>query len=620
MNRVKLIIGCLFLALAAFSISRKSYAQCGTCTPDVTCFQPGGTQCPPSGQAPPMYMNNPYSAVVTFDMPPDTNVAVVGTVQIINVQYASISGLPTGITWQCNNAANGCQYNPSAGQTKACITFCGTPVAPPGNYTCTIHIYGTASTPFGNQTQYQPLQYTFTVLADTASNGYFSFSPATGCDSLTVDFNPVYTVQLPQVVDYSWDFGNGNTFAGNNPPDQHYVSPGTYYPTMTTQISNLQVKKVTITASGNWWCGDVEEPNWPIVGCTGAPDIYFRLQHGASLYTSSATSDNPSGTWDNLNITLESALFTISVWDHDPTSQDDDGGFAALSVNGPGTYSFTTTSPYGGGSFGTVEIIKVPTSSTVTQDTIVVHPSPQVANISASPSDTLCEKEWMTLTVYPGNFTYEWYRDGVFIGDTLGNSITFTNQSGLYSVKVINNVTGCFSWMNPRPVFFKPGVYNVSANYNNGILLADPATGFSYQWLFNGLPIFPGGTGSNYIPTVAGNYACIFTNAFGCSDTSDVITVTSLAGVAESADFSAWVNVFPNPATEQVQLSMNFPFGESFQIRLINQWGRVVYSMISDFPAGENILAIPLSELSSGLYIVEVRTSLGFTMKRFVKN
>ncbi len=620
MKNVKLIVS--FLAISAFSywFAGESFGQCGTCTPDATCFQPGGTQCPLSGQAPPMYMNNPYSTVVTFDMPPDTNVAVVGTVQIINVQYASISGLPTGITWECNSAANGCQYNPSAGQTKACITFCGTPVAPPGNYTCTINIYGTASTPFGNQTQYQPLQYTFTVLADSASNGYFSFTPATGCDSLTVDFDPVYSVQLPQMVDYSWDFGNGNTFVGNNPPDQNYIAPGSYYPTMTTQISDLRVKKVMITASGNWWCGDVEEPNWPIVGCTAAPDIYFRLQHGGSLFTSSSTSDNASGTWDNLNITLQSATFTMSVWDADGTSQDDDGGIAALSINGPGTYSFTTTSPFGGGSFGTIEIIKVPTSNIVTPDTIVVYPSPQVANISASPSDTLCEKEWMTLSVYAGNFTYEWYRDGIFIGDTLGNSITFTNQSGVYTVKVINNATGCFSWMNPRPIFFKPGVYNVSAVYNNGILIANPPAGFSYQWMFNGLPIFPGGTGSNYIPTIAGNYACIFTNDFGCSDTSDVVSVTSLAGVGESADISGRVNLFPNPATEQIQLTLTSPFGENFQVRLINQWGSVIRSAEMSGTPGENLISIPLLGLPSGLYFVEVRTSAGFAVKRFVKN
>lgn len=78
-----------------------------------------------------MYMNNPYSTVVTFDMPPDTNVSPIGTVEIINVQYASITGLPVGITWACNSPGNGCQYNPYAGETKACITFCGTPLSPP---------------------------------------------------------------------------------------------------------------------------------------------------------------------------------------------------------------------------------------------------------------------------------------------------------------------------------------------------------------------------------------------------------------------------------------------------------------------------------------------------------
>ncbi|MCG9910205.1 MAG: T9SS type A sorting domain-containing protein [Flavobacteriales bacterium] len=612
----KFVLGVLFLLSAG---SAQVFSQCGTCTPDFTCFAIGGTQCPLSGQAPPMYLNNPYSTVVTFDMPPDTNVAVVGTVQIINVQYASISGLPTGISWECNNAGNGCQYNPSQGETKACITFCGTPLAPPGNYTVTINIYGTASTPIGNQTQYQPLQYTFTILPDSASNGYYSMTPSTGCDSLTVDFEPVYEMPLPNLVTYDWDFGNGNTFSGDNPPVQSYDAPGTYYPVMNTNIYNLKVKKVTATASGNWWCGDVEEPNWPIVGCTAAPDIFFRLQHGTALYTSSSTSDNATGTWDNLNITLESALFTISMWDDDPTSQDDDGGFAAISVTGPGIFSFSTNSPFGGGTFGTVEVIQALTSVVTTPDTLTVYQGPSVVNINANPSDTVCEKEFVTLSVYPGNYTYEWYLNGQFIADTLGNSMTVTNQSGVYSVKVIDNATGCFSWMNPLPVYFKPGVFNTTASYNGGILTANPSSGFSYQWMFNGLPIFPGGLGSMYQPTVTGNYACIVSNGFGCSDTTNNILVTSLAGIQDVADFSNQVQLYPNPATEQITIGYYSFYNESAEIRIINQVGSVVKQVRQPMTAGENTLTISLDELASGMYIMELNSASGFAVKRFLK-
>lgn len=593
-------------------------AQCGTCSPDVSCYQPGGTQCPPSGQAPPMYLNNPYSTVVTFDMPPDTNVSPIGVVEIVNVQYASITGLPIGISWSCNSQANGCQYNPDAGETKACITFCGTPLSPPGNYTVTINIYGTASTPIGNQTQYQPIEYMFTILPDTGSNGYFSLSPSFGCDSISVDLDAVYDLPLPNLVSYDWDFDNGNTATGANPPAQVYDTPGQYYPTLTTHVYNLVVKKVTTTASGNFWCGDVEEPNWPIVGCTAAPDLYFRLQHGSSTYTSSSTSDNNAGTWDNLGITMESALLTLSVWDDDGTSPDDDGGFTVISVTGPGTYTYTTNSPFGGGTFGSVEVIQVLANDIITTDTVTVFELPALADLLVSPSDTVCEKQFITLTAPQGNYVYEWYKDGAFLSDTLGSSITITNESGIYNVNLVDINTGCNAFMNPATIYFKPGVYNTTASYNAGLLMANPSSGFTYQWIFNGLPVFPGGTSSTYTPEAVGVYACILTNGFGCSDTTTFANVTSLAGIAESTDISGMVNVFPNPAEDRITIQYSAGLDCKADIRILNQLGAVVQNQRVTCTAGSQF-EISVADLAPGMYYLEFKTEAGFAAKRFIK-
>lgn len=566
-----------------------------------------------------MYLNNPYSTVVTFDMPPDTNVSPVGVVNIVNVQYASISGLPIGISWSCNSPGNGCQYNPSAGETKACITFCGTPLSPPGTYTVTVNIYGTASTPIGNQTQFQPLQYQFTVLPDTASNGYFSLSRSTGCDSFAVDYAAIYALPLPHTVSYDWNLGNGNTFSGPVPPRQIYDTPGSYYPTLTTHVYNLVVKKVTTSVSGNWWCGDVEEPNYPIIGCTGQPDVYFRLQHGSATYTSSATNNNPIGSWDNLNIVLESALFSINLWDADDISQDDNGGAAAVSVTGPGIYNYTTVAPAGGGGFGTIEVIQVLDRNIVTQDTVTVFALPPVVPIAVSPSDTVCEKEAITLSVYPGNYTYTWYKNGVSMGDTLGRSITVISENGQYSVSILDNTTGCSVSLAPVGIYFKPGVYNVFISYANGILGTNVPTGYTYQWLFNGLPVFPGGTSAYYTPTAVGQYACIVTNGSGCSDTTSNYHVTSLAGIGESADISANLTLFPNPATDRISLSFGSHTDCTANIRIMNNMGSVVKSQRVNCTGGGNTFEISVADLATGMYYLEFRTESGFAAKRFIK-
>jgi len=616
MRPVYVIILSVFSLLSGYGAAQ---AQCGSCTPDVTCYQPGGAQCPASGQAPPMYLNNPYSTVVTFDMPPDTNVSPIGVVNIVNVQYASITGLPIGISWSCNSQANGCQYNPSAGETKACITFCGTPLSPPGNYTVTINIYGTASTPIGNQTQYQPLQYTFTILPDSASNGYFSMAPASGCDSIAVDYEAIYSLPLPNLVSYNWDFDNGNTFSGPIPPPQSYADPGTYYPTLTTHISNLVVKKVTTSVSGNWWCGDVEEPNWPVIGCTGQPDVFFRLIHGASVYTSSATSDNSVGEWDNLNIMLESALFTISLWDDDPTSQADDGGSTVLNITGPGIYNYTTNAPSGGGGFGLIEVIEVYTSDIVTVDTVQVDSLPPVVDITALPSDTVCEKGQITLSVYAGPYHYIWYKDGAILTDSAGNSIVVQDESGEYKVHVTDTITGCATWMNPIQIYFKPSVYNTFVTYGNGVLMANPSTGFSYQWYLNGNPVNPGGNAGLYTPTVTGTYSCIVSNNFGCSDTTNNFVVTSLMGIGENANLADQLEVFPNPATDRISISFGSHSDCMADIRIMNNMGSVVKSQRVSCTGGGNTFEISVADLAAGMYYLEFKTESGFAAKRFIK-
>lgn len=80
--------------------------------------------------------------------------------------------------------------------------------------------------------------------ADTASvevtvlpapNAIISADNFDGCDELIVNFGDNST---GNAVSWLWNFGNGNTYNGNTPPPQEYLSPGTYV--VTLEIENLQ--------------------------------------------------------------------------------------------------------------------------------------------------------------------------------------------------------------------------------------------------------------------------------------------------------------------------------------------------------------------------------------------
>ncbi|HLP51172.1 MAG TPA: T9SS type A sorting domain-containing protein [Chitinophagales bacterium] len=83
----------------------------------------------------------PYDEVVQVLFP--DSVSQFGfNVTVLNVRIDSITNLPCGLCWQCDNAS--LTY---AGGTKACIKISGTPTDVEGAYQ--IKMYGTASTSFG---------------------------------------------------------------------------------------------------------------------------------------------------------------------------------------------------------------------------------------------------------------------------------------------------------------------------------------------------------------------------------------------------------------------------------------------------------------------------------------
>ena len=67
------------------------------------------------------FAGQPYSEDITFVMPTDTSGATINNFEIVSI------ALPVGLSWECNNAANGCNYNPQ-NNVYGCINVFGTPI------------------------------------------------------------------------------------------------------------------------------------------------------------------------------------------------------------------------------------------------------------------------------------------------------------------------------------------------------------------------------------------------------------------------------------------------------------------------------------------------------------
>lgn len=123
---MKRALTCLVIALAFMGIQSTLVAQCLIDSSQTA----AGIY---SDTLPVATAGLPYTVDVTFVMLTDT----LG-LTINNYQIANVVGLPIGISWQCNNFANGCNYDPAT-SIYGCVALTGTPVIP-GSYVMTVTV------------------------------------------------------------------------------------------------------------------------------------------------------------------------------------------------------------------------------------------------------------------------------------------------------------------------------------------------------------------------------------------------------------------------------------------------------------------------------------------------
>ncbi len=171
-------------------------------------------------------------------------------------------------------------------------------------------------------------------------------------------------------------------------------------------------------------------------------------------------------------------------------------------------------------------------------------------------NDTICAGSIQSYTIESqNNLSYNWQLPDGWTGDTTGSSITLQagRQEGLHHLQLRasaycekRRLTSTTKGMDiyipafPTPTITVEG-YKLSTSiaYN------------SYQWLKNGAPI-SGATQDHYEVPENGEYAVAVTDAFGCTDTSDVYSVSNVS-VNEPA-LSKDIRVYPNPAKETIYI------------------------------------------------------------------
>ncbi len=571
MKKIILCIICLF----TFSINNRSSAQC---TIDYSQVNPGVYP----DSLPPATVSQPYSADVTFVLLTDT----LG-LTIYNYEIANITGLPIGLSWQCNNFANGCNYDPAV-SIYGCINVSGTPILA-GNYVAAVTVIADIQLA---GTQIVTYDVPITVFPGVVNNPGFSMINSTGCAPITVTFinnNPGQTA-------YLWDFGNGLQSNLENPPAQTYTAPGDYIITQTV-TPNIQpdyyLTAIEVTSIPNNYGSPIDDP-----------DMYFYLrnQAGATIYDSHPSLNGvfPPYTWALPNIQLNNETYSVHVWDEDGGlfGADDDLGeitFPGWSASGNATGTV-------GGASGALNvnytIFQTPVNPLIAVDTIHVYPVPAVPTISSSGPVIFCDGDSVILTC-SDSVNVQWYNNGTIMVGFDNQSITIT-QSGNYTT-VVTNSYGCTAVSASTPITVNPNPPKPTFFIVGNNTFVTTITGYFLQWYLNGSPI-PGATDSTYDASVAGTYMLVITDSNGCFHNSDTLAFipTSIADINSGINS---LSVFPNPSKGSLNISFNLATAALIKMTVTDLLGKEVYQQLISGRAGANNYPIDLSDLNAGAYI-----------------
>ncbi len=541
-------------------------------------------------------VNQPYSQDITFVLITDT----LG-LTINNFQIASITGLPVGITWQCNNFANGCNYNPAV-SVYGCIGLSGTPLIA-GTYNPVVTVIANVQI-VGNQTITYSLP--LVVLPDSSSNPGFSMSASTGCEPLTVTF----TNNNPGQAAYQWDFGDGLQSNLENPPPHTYTTAGTYVVTQTVTPNGSPqyfLTGITVTSIPDNYGAPID-----------VPDMYFYIYdpQGNQIYDShpAVLNTNPPHFWPLPNIPLSNGNYTIYVWDEDGGlfGADDDLG----SVTFPGWSSSGTatgTIPGVSGSLNiNYDILIIPVVPLTATDTITVYPTPAQPVITASGPLVFCENDSVILS-YTDTLNIQWYKDGVILTGATQPDLT-VSQTGDYSA-IVTNAFGCtaasqiFSvTVNPNPP--KPNFFIIGNTFNCTL------TGYMLQWYLNGAAL-PGETNITYTALVAGNYFVTATDSVtGCMNVSDTLFFVPVS--VSEVEFLHDVHVFPNPSEGNFNIEMYSTGDVEGTLTVTDLAGRMVHSQTIGIKNRMNRFEINLPANSEGVFLMCIKTGIQTVMKRLV--
>ena len=572
-----------------FSFSLNAQTGCPGCAVNLPPSLPADTlllQNLPDGE-----VGTYYNQDLSFRMPKTTTpVNAIDSVTppglpISKIEIISIDGVPPGLYWQPNQT-----IFETATLTDGCVKFCGTPTQS-DSFVMTVKIKATVFI----VTQEATFPLRVYIAPEVSITDGFSLTDFEGCGATTASFtNNVPSGGNPGFT-YEWNFGDGTTFSGENPPPHAYNTPGvypvTYHATVDTSgylLDNIRILDVD--------CGDN----------LSAPDLYFFIydSNGDLVFNSQpdVTDVSLPHTFP-VNLLLGADNYTVAVWEEDSGLKGTDDPCGTIPFN------ILSNDTLASGGLKLVLNILHDVDTIDSRDTVFVYPQPAVPAIQSPNGLSECTGENSILLLSSSGIGNQWYLDN----QPLPGATDFLykpSATGWYQVQVSNS-DGCSAISDSVLVeIYGLPTSPLYLNINNSLRLADttalPAV-YTLQWYIGSAPI-PGATGFRYCATESADYGLLVSDlSTGCSSFYS-------SSVTYDPDFDCTVGtnetlllalgIFPNPAFDRVQIGLSQALNTGAELRLWDAAGRLVHS--AALSAGIEMHTLDCSNLTEGFFTVEI--------------
>lgn len=295
--------------------------------------------------------------------------------------------------------------------------------------------------------------------------------------------------------------------------------------------------------------------------CVMAADFWFQVQtNGAVLFTNKTTP----------------ATGNTYLWDFGGTVPSSTLPSPSVTFPAPGTYNVCLTVKRANGLGDTCEqkVCK----------TVVIDPP---CKVKAGFKATYClDSTKISFTnTSTGALTYEWD-----FGVTSITTDTSTQKDPIYTFPSTGTYIVCLKAKNGNNcwyrVCYKVIVSTVTTNNNCSVLPSNPT----------------------YRIAKPGEKPVVETELIAEEISSGNIINDNKQKTVEPSLPPGKLNLFPNPASQQVQAAFTLNHAAAVEVMVMNASGKLVYKKVIPAVNGKNQLAIPVQKLPNGIYLVRIKT------------